>query len=175
MSFTLPWHLGHSHSASRAEAKHRRAEPQPLLERKERVLYRVDSATGISVATNQALIHSERTGSWRRIAWSDIASIGWSQVDNRFTLHLWPSESAALPPVRLVADARLAALARERVGAHLLLCVPVDLDGNTGTVIAVRDGEGVRWRVILKKPTDDPETRRACAEAIAEIRGLAGI
>ena len=64
---------------------------------------------------------------------------------------------------------------RERVAAHRLLCVPIDLDGNTGTVIAVRDGAGVRWHVILGRSADDAATRRACAAAVAEIRALAGI
>jgi hypothetical protein len=175
MSFTIPWHLGHLHSSSHEEAKHRRAEAKPLLERNERILYRVVSASGTSVATDRALLYSDRPSAWRRISWSDIAAVDRSRIVGRLALRLWPDEPNARPRLDVVADTRLAAVVRERIEAHRLLCVPIDLDGNRGHVIALRDGAGVRWRVTLEKPTDNPATRRACADLIAEIRGIAGI
>jgi hypothetical protein len=175
MSFTISWHVGHTHSVSRARAKHGRGKPQPLPTGAGRVLHRVDSATGSSAATNRSLFHGSGTGGWRQIPWSDVASVGLSRDDDCLTLRLWPGQSDAHPSVRVIADARLAAVAQERIAAHRLLCVPVDLDGRTGRVIALRDGAGVRWQVMLDKPADDAATRRACADVIAEIRGIAGL
>jgi hypothetical protein len=175
MSLTISWNLGRSRPVTHARVKHRRDKPLPLPIGAERRLHRVDSATGISVATNESLFHGDGTAAWHRIPWSDVASVNWSRGADSLTLRLWPRGSGARRGVRVVADARLADVARERTAAHRLLCVSVDVNGIPGRVIAVRDGADVRWQVVLDKPTDDPATRRACADAIAEIRGIAGL
>jgi hypothetical protein len=175
MSLTISWNLGRTRSVTHARAKHRRDKPLPLPIGAERRLHRVDSATGISVATSESLFLGDGTDTWHRIPWSDVASVSWSRGDDTLTLRLWPRGSDARPVVRVVADARLADVARERTAAHRLLSVSVDVNGVPGRVMALRDGVDVRWQVILDKPTDDPATRRACADTIAEIRGIAGL
>ena len=176
MTFTPAWRIGRTQSAVRPRARHRRVKTRPLLTLNEKIRYRVDSDTGSSVVTNKALLHLDGAGVWRRVAWSDIAAVDGSGDDGQLTLHLWPAGSAVLPSIRVAADARLDSVVRERLDHHRLLCVPVDLDGNTGAVIALREADGgVRWVTVLDRPTDEPASRRACLDLIAEIRSLARV
>lgn len=176
MTFTPAWRIGHTQSAIRPRARHRRVKTRPLLTLNEKIRYRVDSETGSSVATNKALLHLDGAGVWRRVAWSDIAAIDGSGDQGHLILHLWPVGPAVLPSIKVAADARLDAVVRERLDHHRLLCVPVDLDGNAGSVIALREADGgVRWVAVLDKPTTEPASRRACADLIAEIRSLARV
>lgn len=175
MSFTISWPFGHTHSTSHTQARHRRGKPLPQLARGERVLGRVDSATGTSVATNQALLLTEGIAAWRRIDWADVAALDRSPTDDRLVVRLWPDVAGRHPLVALVADQRLVAVARERISAAQVLRVPVDVHGRTGTVVASRKGDDISWRVVFDQPVDDPVVHRAAERALAEIRSIAGI
>src|SRR5262249_29108931 len=146
------------------------------LARKERILGHRESLNGSVVATDRALLLRERNGTWQRIGWTAISWAAWSEGDHCVTLRLWPTGHDSHQRVRVAADRRLAAVVRERVEYQRLLCVPVELPGNiTGWVVALRDGDEVRWRVLADTPLDSPALRDACALAIAEIRSLAGL
>jgi hypothetical protein len=176
MSFSISLHFGWPSSTAGTRGRHRAAERVPPLTHHERVLERTESSTGSVVATDQALLLGNRGGTWRRIAWAEIASAGWSHSDHCLILRLWASGDHPYRNVRVAAHERLAAIARERVQFQRLLCVPVELDNAiTGHVIAVRDGDDVRWHVVADASLDSPALQRACARAISEIRSLAGI
>jgi hypothetical protein len=167
MSLTFSLHL--SRSASVARARHRRVEPAPPLSADERVLQR--SPDGDVVATTDALLLGDRVGQWRRIRWADIVWLGGSRADGLLTVRLWDGSQVHLP-----ANARLAAVAQERIDAQRLLQVPAELgNGRRGTVVALRAGDAVQWRVLVDGPPDDPALAEACTRVIREIRALAGL
>jgi hypothetical protein len=174
MSLTISLH--HVGPTARVGGQHRAAKLHPPLTRREHVLARAESPAGAVVATNSALMLGDRTGTWRRIAWAEIASAGWSRADHCLTVRLWPSEQDRDLHLEIAADERLAATVRERLESARLLSVPLELpNGVTAHVLALRDGDEVRWRVLSDMPLDSPDLQRACSRAIAEIRSLAGI
>lgn len=175
MSFTISWPFGHTHATSHTQARHRRGTPLPQLARDERVLCRVDTATATSVATNQALLLTEGIAAWRRIDWADVAALDRSLTDDRLAVRLWPDVAGRHSLIATVADQRLIDVARERISAAQVLRVPVKVNGHTGAVLALRRGDGISWRVVFDRPVDDPSTRTAAAEVLAEIRGIAGV
>jgi hypothetical protein len=171
MSFSISLHrIG---PAARVSGRHRAAVAPPSVADKERVLARFESSTGSVSATEQALLLVS-SGARQRIEWAAIASATWSA--DSLTLRLWPNGNHSPALLRLAADKRLAAVVRERVEYQRLLSVPVQLPhGLTGRVLALRDGAGVRWRVLADASLETPELRRACELAIAEIRSLSGL
>ena len=174
MSSTISLHrMG---ATARVRGQHRAAKPHPPLIRWERVLARCESRTGAVVATNYALLLGDRAGDWTRIAWAAIVSADWTRDDHSLTLRLWPSEHDPDRHLHVGADKKLAAIVRERLESVRLLYVPLELDdGITAHVLALREGDEVRWRVLSDVPLDRPELQRASARAIAEIRSLAGV
>jgi hypothetical protein len=142
----------------------------------EKVQRRFGSVDGATVATDRGLLHRDQSSGWRRIAWSDIATVDRSPGADHLTLELWPDGSGGCRGVAVPADARLERVVRERVDADRLLAVAIDVDGNEGVVIALREGVGgVRWVAVFDQPTDESATRQACAELIAEVRTRAGL
>jgi hypothetical protein len=174
MSLTISLHrIG---VTNRVDGRHHAAKPHLPLLPHERVLGRCESSAEAAVATDRALMLGTDNGTWRRIAWTAVASAGWSPSDDCLTLRLWPSDNDRPAPLRVAADERLAAIVSERVEAQRLLCVPIELqNGITGHVLALRDGDDVQWRVLTSASLDAPSLQRACALAITEIRSLAGI
>lgn len=162
--------------AARGAGKHRAKGVLPPLGHKERVLGRYDSGAGQAVATDHALLLGDRAGTWRRFAWPSIAGATKSPADQSLTLRLWPSGADSPQHVHVAVDHRLAAIIRERIDYHQLLSVPVELpNGITGRVLALRDGDAVRWLVSADAPLDSPAVQRACEAAIDEIRSLSGL
>jgi hypothetical protein len=172
MSLTISLHR--ISPAARDAGRHRAADRNPPLARSERILGRGESSTGAVVATDLALLLGDHRGTWRRIGWADIASAQFSAADQCLAVRLWPDGPDQR--FRVPVDSRLAAIVRERVEAARLLSVPVRLDGGiTGRVLALRDGDAVRWRVLTDAAIDSVELQRESEAAIAEIRSLAGI
>jgi hypothetical protein len=148
----------------------------PPLASGEHILRRFRNETELLVATDRALYRKGADGDWPRIAWPDIALVGWSRAERALTLRLWPS-SARDDEVRIPSDAALAAFADERVAATRLLITHAEVrPGLIATVTAVRNPEDdtVRWWVLIDDDdaTDDPAFQAACARVIAELRGI---
>lgn len=163
-------------STIRLAGRHRAAEPLPPLAKKERILGRCESHTGPAIATERGLLLGAGDGMWQRIGWPAVVSAAWSPIDKSLTVRLWPGDHDSIVQVRVTADQRFATIVRERVEYHRVLSVPVELvDGITGRVLALRDGDEIRWRVVADASLDTPALQRACAVAIAEIRSLAGL
>ena len=155
----------------------RRTFPGPPLAAGERLLRRFTSDAKQIVATDRALYRESAAGQWLRIAWPDIALVGWSRGQHELTLRLWPSGGGH--EIRIPGDAALAAFADERVAATRLLITHAEIrPGLIATVTAVRctDDDSVLWRVVVDghDAADDPALRDACGRLIAELRGLAG-
>jgi hypothetical protein len=142
----------------------------------DRILGRTGSRTGQAVATEHALVLGDHAGNWRRIDWAAIASAAWSPSDQSLTLRLWPTGDPEPEQIRLAGEERFAVIVRERVEYQRLLSVPVELaTGILARVVALRDGDAVRWRVVVDRPLDSPALQDACTRAMAEIRSIAGL
>jgi hypothetical protein len=150
----------------------------PRLASGEHILRRFTNEAGQVIATDRALYRDGADRGWLRIAWPDIAIVGWSRAEHALTLRLWPS-GASDREVRLPGDPALAAFADERVAATQLLITHTEIErGLIATVTAVRrpEDDAVRWWVLIDdhEATDDPAFQAACARVIAELRGLTG-
>jgi hypothetical protein len=159
-------------------ARHAAADREAPLGLGEHVLVRTGERTRPIVGTKKALYVRGDHEQWERMSWSDIATIGWSRLDQSLQLRMWSNPLAA-PPRRFRVDARFAAFAEERVSATRLLCTQVEiLPDVVGTVVAVRsaDDDIVRWHIDFQHPDqrDDRDVRDACARIIAEVSSLAG-
>jgi hypothetical protein len=132
----------------------------------ERILARIESAMG----SDHALYVTCGTGIWRRVGWSDVASVVRSNASTETILRLWPDGRHGSDELRVQTDAKFAAFAAERVAATQVLRRRVPIAGGFATVTAVRipGQDELIWRVQPK--CDDPAVR----QAIAEIRALAG-
>lgn len=175
MSFSV--HLPRVSSTVRLGGRHRSTKRLPRLAQKDHVLVRGGSRAAPVIATDRALMLGHPDGTWQRINWAMIATATFSPIDRRLTLRLWPDdERDAAVQVHFAADQRIAAAVRERVEFHRLLSVRVELTtGLGGRVVALREADGVRWRIVADAPLNSPALRRAAADAIAEIRSLAGL
>lgn len=151
--------------------------PRPPLAERERILRRFRQDAEQLLATDRALYRARAGEDWLRIAWTDIAIVGWSRADHVLSLRLFPSAGGERE-MRMPGDAVIAAFADERVAATRLLLTHAEIrPGMIATVTAVRaDDATVCWRVVFDddEAATDPALGDACERLIAELRGLAG-
>lgn len=133
-------------------------------------------SSGMVVATNVAVHYKPPEGAWRCVAWADAVDVRWAAAEATLTLRTCLDG----PRVhRLAADAKLAALADERVAhAHLIrrrVELLPDIFGVVEAVLPADDALPV-WRVLLDDPVrrDDPTIAQACHDAIAAVRSVTG-
>lgn len=167
----------HHHAPSAAHARRRNTSTGPPLAAGERTLRRFETATEHLVATDRALYRQGAASQWLRVAWADIALVGWSKTECALSLRLWPGGTG--DEIRIPGDASLAAFADERVNATQLLVTHAEIrPGVIATVTAVRSPEDdpVRWWVLVgdHDAARDPEFREVCERVVAELRGLTG-
>ncbi|MEO7262903.1 MAG: hypothetical protein ABI047_16870 [Jatrophihabitantaceae bacterium] len=163
------WHATRSGRTSiplRAQNEHRLLTDQTtdggVCEATEQALYYRRSVTGLDVT---------------RVAWHDIAAVGWVPATGTLTLSRWQPDAAATAENRLTLPprSRLPAMAAERVTATQLFSRRVTIGAaGQATISAVRapGSSQTRWLVHLHDRTDpnDPATRHAIDAAVHELR-----
>ena len=151
----------------------------PTLTSGERILREaVHNGSVIAVGTDAALHYRTSGGAWRRIAWIDLAEVGWSARTGSVRLQI-VGPGRQVQTIDVAADAMLAAFAAERLTHAHVIRRRVELrPGVFGIVEAIRvsDSAAVQWRVQLEHPEhrDDPLVRQACRDVISELRSLTG-
>lgn len=140
-----------------------------------------DQATdgGVCEATEQALYYRRSvTGlDVTRVAWLDIAAVGWVPATGTLILSRWQPNAVATAEIRLTLSprSRLPAMAAERVTATQLFSQRIAIGAaGQATISAVRapGSNQTRWLVHLHDRTDPnhPATRHAIDAAVHELR-----
>jgi hypothetical protein len=173
-----PWMMLHRRRAHDQSAR-RSAYLPATLARNERVLAHADIAhDGVAVGTDRALHIRDGHGLWRRIAWTDVASAGWSPAQATTVVRLWPDDPRAEREMHLPTRPGFGAFAAERVSSTRLLSRHVQVTADaTAHVTALREpGEvEVIWRVYFDSAgaADDGDRAVGLQRTLAELRALA--
>ena len=147
--------------------------PSPLpLWPGERFLVAAQDATGGGVvATDRALVTSDR-----RLPWIDVAHARWVDDDGTLTVEPVDHQQSAWR-AELPEPGRLPETVHERVMASIVVTRRVPVPGGAVRVVGRDGGHGeLRWQVIADPGVDGsaPDVRTAADSAVAALRAELG-